>query len=93
MKPIVIALAALFIILQYKLWFEKGGVSEVKQLRQSIEDQKTQNKELVSRNNAFVAEIKDLKGGQAAVEERARNDLGMIKSGEVFYQIVPEEKH
>jgi len=92
MKPVVIALAVLFLVLQYKLWFEKGGVSEVWRLRNAIETQSQQNKEFAERNKALEAEVNDLKSGQAAVEERARNDLGMVKPNEVFYQIVPESK-
>lgn len=88
MKPLVIALATLFLVLQYKLWFEKGSVTEVSRLRQAIAVQNEQNDALSAHNKVFIAEIQNLKSGQAAVEERARNDLGMIKSGEVFYQLV-----
>lgn len=88
MKPLVIVLAILFIFLQSKLWFERGGVGEVQQLKQAIEDQEQQNKNVVIQNSVISAEIKDLKTGHSAVEERARNDLGMITPGEVFYQVV-----
>lgn len=88
MKPLVFTLAILFLVLQYKLWFEKGSVSEVARLRQAITSQNKQNDELSESNKVLIAEIQNLKSGQAAVEERARNDLGMIKQGEVFYQIV-----
>lgn len=89
MKSLIITLVVIFAFLQYKLWFEKGGVAEVSRLQHAIEVQTKQNTEIGTHNQGLVAEIKDLKSGQAAVEERARNDLGMIKSGEVFYQIVP----
>ena len=88
MKPLAIVLALLFLVLQYKLWFERGGVAQVWHLRQAIIAQTTENKDLLDQNVALTAEVQDLKNGQAAVEERARNDLGMTKPGEVFYQIV-----
>ncbi len=90
MKPLVLVLALLFGFLQCKLWLEKGGVAEVQRLRQAIEEQKQQNKDLVAQNSVLVAEIKDLKAGRSAVEERARNDLGMITPDETFYQVVSE---
>lgn len=93
MKPLIIVLAALFLVLQYKLWFEGGGVKEVARLKQNIVAQTKENSDLGQRNDALIAEVDDLKKGQAAVEERARNDLGMIKPQEVFYQIVPTKKN
>jgi cell division protein FtsB len=93
MKPLVIVLAVLFIGLQYKLWFEKGGISEVWSLKRAITAQTQQNNEIMQANTVLAAEIQDLKNGQAAVEERARNDLGMIKPGEVFYQILNIPHH
>lgn len=87
-KPLVIVLAALFLALQYKLWFQHGGISEVLQLKQAIVKQINDNNELTQENAVLTAEIQDLKNGQAAIEEHARNDLGMVKPGEVFYQIV-----
>lgn len=88
MKSLVIVLTSLFLILQYKLWFERNGVAEVWRLRQSIAVQTDENTELSQRNTVLAAEVQDLKSGKTAVEEHARNDLGMIKPGEVFYQIV-----
>lgn len=90
MKSFVIILAVLFLALQYKLWGEKSGVAEVYQLKNTISFKTKQNAELAQENKAIMAEITDLKSGQTAVEERARNDLGMIKPGEVFYQIAPK---
>lgn len=88
MKPLAVVLALLFLILQYKLWFERGGVAEVWHLKHVIAAQKAENKAMLEQNAALTAEVQDLKNGRAAVEERARNDLGMTKPGEVFYQIV-----
>lgn len=89
MKPIIIVLASLFVMLQYKLWFQEDGVKEVWNLQQSIASQTLINTQLTQRNTVLAAEVTDLKSGQSAIEERARIDLNMIKPGEVFYQIVP----
>lgn len=93
MKAFVIVLAALFLGLQYKLWFQQGGISEVMQLKQAIVKQTQANGLLTLRNAALTAEVEDLKSGQAAIEERARNDLGMVKPGETFYQIIDKNAH
>lgn len=90
MKLFVTILAILFAVLQYKLWFEKNSVWQVWHQRQTIAQQTETNNKLKHKNEVLMAEITDLKKGQAAVEERARNDLGMTKPGEVFCQIVPE---
>lgn len=88
MKPLAIVLALLFVFLQYKLWFEHGSVSEVVHLHKAIATQDAANNKLAEDNTALVAEVQNLKVGQDAVEARARNDLGMTKPGEVFYQII-----
>lgn len=92
MKPLVIVLAALFLVLQYKLWFDRGGIRQVESLKKSITVQNKENQQLSQRNQVLVAEVQDLKSGQAAIEEHARNDLGMIKPGETFYQVVDDKK-
>jgi len=88
MKPLVIVLFVLFSVLQYKLWFEKGSLSDASNLKQAITIQAKENEALTKQNTVLAAEIQELKSGQAAIEERARNDLGLIKPNEVFYQIV-----
>ena len=88
MKPLVIVLAGLFVVLQYKLWFNHNGVAQVQHLKQNIAAQTNENNQLSRRNAVLAAEVKDLKSGQSAIEEHARNDLGMIKPSEVFYQVV-----
>lgn len=88
MKALVIVLASLFVVLQYKLWFERSGVAEVQRLKQSIAEQSQENHQLSQHNMVLAAEVKDLKSGQAAIEDHARNDLGMIRPSEVFYQVV-----
>ena len=88
MKSIVVILLALFALLQYELWFAPDSLSTAYQLHKNIVAQITINKTLQERNAIFNADIRDLKNGNEAIEERARSDLGMIKKGEVFYQIV-----
>lgn len=88
MKWLLILLISVFLILQYKLWAERSSVAETVQLKQEIAQQKKQNQQLLERNKTLIAEVNDLKHGHQAIEERARSELGMIKKGEQFYQIV-----
>lgn len=74
--------------LQYKLWWGEGGLGEARELQQRVSDQRTENARLQQRNDALEAEVEDLKSGEAAVEDRARSELGMIKPGETFYRVV-----
>ena len=88
MKILVAILVALLILLQYRLWIGDGSVRTAIQLKQQISAQQAQNQKLVEQNQMLLAEVQDLKSGKQAVEERARNDLGMVKKDETFYQIV-----
>ena len=92
MKLLIAGLLALFIALQLTLWFGEGSFAEVWQLRQQLDAQQAENDRLRERNAALEAEVKDFKQGLDAIEERARNELGMIKKDETFFQIVDEEK-
>jgi len=74
--------------LQYRLWFGEGSWGEVNGLQNQVAQQKRENHGLQERNNELAAEVEDLKSGEAAVEERARSELGMIKPGEKFYRVV-----
>lgn len=74
--------------LQAKLWLGDGGRGEVRTLERSVAQQRAENQRLIQRNAALAAEVEDLKTGTAAVEERARGELGMIKPGETFYRVV-----
>ncbi len=87
-KPIALLLLALFLLLQYELWFSEGGITSSLRMRQEIAEQEQKNAQLKVRNLALMADIKELKQGDQAVEERARTELGMVKKGETFYQIV-----
>lgn len=91
MKPIVIALSALFLLLQYQLWFSQGGIVSVHKLHYVVNHQQEANANLTLRNATLAAEVTDLKKGNEAIAERARDDLGMVKQGETFYQIVPQQ--
>lgn len=84
----VIALVLVFGGLQYRLWIADGGYAEIHRLQQDIDAVSAENAERRNRNEALEAEIADLKSGEAAMEGRARSDLGMIRDGEDFYLIV-----
>jgi len=88
LRIVLVLLLALLAWLQYRLWFGAGGHAEVSALRHQVEQQARDNTGLKQRNDALAAEVEDLKSGEAAVEERARSELGMIKPGETFYRVV-----
>ena len=75
--------------LQYRLWVSPTGMRDVWRTQQAIEAQVKENERLQQRNRTLAAEVRDLKEGRAAIEERARTDLGMIGAGETFFQVVP----
>lgn len=89
---LTILLIALLLGLQYKLWVGEGSLAEIWSLHQAGELQREENARLKERNAALEAEVHDLKQGLDAIEERARSELGMIKDGETFYQIVEPAK-
>jgi cell division protein FtsB len=78
--------------LQYRLWFGDTNVRDIWALDAKIELQQSINQELSQRNSELEAEVEDLKKGQAALEERARSELGMIRKGETFFQLVEPAK-
>ena len=89
MKWLASALLTVVLLLQYRLWLSGDGVSELARLSEAVERQKSDNAEAVERNKQLIAEVADLKAGMAAIEERARSELGMIGRNETFYQVVP----
>ncbi len=91
MRVAIAALAAVLLVLQYQLWFGHGSARDVWRLKQAVAAQRSENAALQQRNRALEAEVRDLKSGLAAVEERARRELGMIRAGEIFYQVVEQE--
>lgn len=88
MNKLIVLLLVLLVILQYQLWVGDGGLLDVWELHQEVEALRQENERLQERNAALNAEVLDLKHGLDAIEEHAREDLGMVKEGETFYQIV-----
>ena len=88
MKVLAATLAAFILLLQYPLWLGKGGWLRVWSLDRQVQEQKEANARLRQRNGALDAEVRDLKQGYDAIEERARYEFGMIKQDEVFFQVV-----
>ena len=88
MKLVLAALLAAFLLLQYRLWVSDEGMREVWQLAEAVEKQRAENAMLTERNAQIRAEVADLKHKLTALEERARNDLGMVAANETFYQVV-----
>ena len=92
MRALGLLLAALIILIQFPLWFGKGGWLRAWELDRQVGAANIRNAGLEGRNAALAAEVRDLKTGTEAIEERARYELGMIRPDEVFYQIVDEPK-
>jgi cell division protein FtsB len=88
MKWLVTILSVMLLSLQYSLWFSDSSLISTWRMQQAIETQIQQNKTLRERNLALDAEVRDLKTGTAAVEERARSELGLIRTDETFYQVI-----
>ena len=82
MKWLTAALTVAVLLLQYRVWLSENGVREVERLERAVATQRADNEQL-------AAEVRDLKTGMDALEERARSDLGMIARNETFYQVVP----
>ncbi len=85
---LVAFLSILLLILQINLWTGKGSMQDVRQLEKKIATQTKENQFLQERNQALLAEVKDLKRGLEAIDERARSEYGMIHKGETFFQII-----
>lgn len=89
MRFLIAVLVVVFALLQARLWLSDGGLREVWRLESEVARRAEDNAQRAARNAALEGEVKDLKQGLAAAEERARTELGMIKAGETFYQIAP----
>ncbi|HXZ93323.1 MAG TPA: cell division protein FtsB [Burkholderiales bacterium] len=87
MKILGGVLAALIVLIQYPLWAGKGGWIHAWEAEQKLAAQRARNQQLELRNASLEAEVKDLKHGTDAIEERARYELGMVKKDEVFFQV------
>ena len=90
MKALTLIFVILIALLQYPLWLGKGSWLRVWNVNQQIEVQKDKNITFKQRNETLNAEVRDLKQGNAAIEERSRSELGMIKQDEVFYQVIDQ---
>lgn len=92
MRTITVILFIFLVLLQYRLWFGKNSVPDYLSLEQEVVRQKADNEKLHQRNKLLYADTDDLKSGIEAIEERARNELGMIKDGETFFRIISNKK-
>jgi cell division protein FtsB len=88
MKVLTLTLAALIVLIQYPLWLGKGSWFRVWEVDQQIRAQREVNRQLQARNTALEAEVRDLKVGLEAIEERARSELGMVRQDEIFFQVL-----
>ncbi|HYN53524.1 MAG TPA: cell division protein FtsB [Methylotenera sp.] len=88
MKALTLIFVILIALLQYPLWLGKGSWLRVWDLSRQVANSQEKNNTLKARNDTLDAEVRDLKSGRAAIEERARSELGMVKQDEVFYQVL-----
>jgi cell division protein FtsB len=87
LRTVAIIFVLLILALQYPMWFGKGGWLQLRELNAQVAAQRRTNAELKARNQALDAEVRDLKTGYEAIEERARSELGMIRQDEIFFQL------
>jgi len=92
MRWLTLSLAALVVLIQYPLWLGKGGWLRVWEVDQQIQAQHVTNGKLKARNAALDAEVRDLKQGVEAIEERARSELGMVRQDEIFFQVLDQTR-
>lgn len=92
MRLITIALAVLLLLIQYPLWLGKGGWLNVADMRDQVEKTRRTTELLEARNAKLESEVRDLREGLGAVEERARYELGMIKQNEIFVQVLRKDE-
>ena len=88
MRWLFVCLSGLFLLLQYRLWFAEGGLAEADRLQIQLEQAEQENQKLIERNAGLTREVVALQNGDEAVEKNAREHLGLIKDGEVYYQFV-----
>lgn len=92
MRIITLALAALLLLIQYPLWLGKGGWLAVTDLENQLAASRARTEQLKARNAKLDSEVRDLREGLGAVEERARYELGMIKQNEIFVQVLRKDE-
>jgi cell division protein FtsB len=88
MRVLAAVLIAALLLIQWPLWFGKGGWLRAHELSREVDTQLTQNRELAERNQALAAELRSLRDGREAIEERARHELHMTRDDEVLFQLV-----
>ena len=93
MKLLTLALAGLIALLQYPLWLGKGSWLRVWEVDQQLRMQRETNQKLEARNAALDAEVRDLKQGLEAIEERARSELGMVRQDEIFFRVLDDRRN
>ncbi|RUO44224.1 cell division protein FtsB [Aliidiomarina taiwanensis] len=93
MRFLTLCMLCIFILLQYRIWFGQSGVSEYRELRSEIQRQSDSNAALKQRNQLIYADIRDLREARDAVEERARNELGMVKADETFFRLIAKDNN
>ncbi|CAI8953434.1 cell division protein FtsB [Methylocaldum szegediense] len=93
MRKLIIFLLVLIALLQYRLWLGDGGIAELQELQDRIDKLTEEGEKRRERNAALEADVRDLKEGTDAIEERARQELGMIKQGEIFIQVIEMPKN
>ena len=92
MRWLMGGLLGLLLLLQYRLWFAEGGLAEANRLASQLEEAEAENATLSDRNATLTRELMALQNGNDAVEKNARENLGLIKEGEAYYQFVEEPK-
>ncbi|MBE0365284.1 cell division protein FtsB [Pseudoalteromonas ulvae UL12] len=92
MRLFQLALICLLVFIQYKLWFGHNGVKDYTRLKLAVNEHQQVNEDLLKRNKLLKADVDDLKIGLDGIEERARNELGLIKPGETFYRVLPGKR-
>jgi cell division protein FtsB len=92
MRLLKVFLLVLLVALQYRLWFGKNSLPEYWNLQEDVARQEQTNQNLRQRNQVLIADIEDLREGEVALEERARNELGLIKQDETFFRLIPNKK-
>jgi len=92
MRLLAAILFIFLLLLQYRLWFGKNSVPDYLALKNEVVRQQEDNEKLKQRNKLLYADTDDLKSGVEAIEERARNELGMIKKGETFFRVIPSQQ-
>ena len=90
MRWLMGGLLGLLLLLQYRLWFAEGGLAEANRLASQLEEAEAENATLSDRNATLTRELMALQNGNDAVEKNARENLGLIKEGEIYYQFIEE---